>query len=343
MPGVKISNLPAATTPTGPELVPIVQAGTTKRTTVASLVTGGLGYTPVNRAGDTMTGALNYAATVTLASAATTNIATAASNDLIVTGTTTITAFGTVAAGALRVVTFAGALILTHNATSLILPGGANITTAAGDVGIFKSLGSGNWRCVSYLRASGVQLIATAAEVTTGVDNTKSITPLALRNSSPTVQALTVVGNITAGGFIQAAVTAGTNYLLGPGVTSPPFSSAGGIQRRLMTKMLVTGTVRVQWRAFSIEGVQTSSRVYKNGVAQGTLRTLVGGVGGSNAVYTDDVSVVLGDNIEIYATTTDGDATAVVSGINIGTGTLTSQPSHIGATERVYDTWFTGV
>jgi hypothetical protein len=52
---------------------------------------------------------------------------------------------------------------------------------------------------------------------------------------------------------------------------------------------------------------------------------------------------VLGDNIEIYATTTDGDATAVVSGINIGTGTLTSQPSHIGATERVYDTWFTGV
>jgi hypothetical protein len=52
-------------------------------------------------------------------------------------------------------VRFAAALTLTHNATSLILPGAANITTAAGDVGIFTSDGSGNWRCINYETAAG--------------------------------------------------------------------------------------------------------------------------------------------------------------------------------------------
>lgn len=342
MAGVKISNLSAGTTPTGPELIPMVQAGNTVRTTAALLVSGGLGYTPVNRAGDTMTGTFNWAATVTLASAGTTNIATAASNDIIVTGTTSITAFGTVAAGAQRMVTFAGVLTLTHNATSLILPGGANITTAAGDVAIFKSLGSGNWRCASYLRATGVQLIATAGEVTTGTDNTKAITPFALTNSSPTVQALTVIGNVTAGGFIQAAVTAGNNYQLGPGLTIGPFSNSGGLARRMVTKVFVSGTVRVQWRAFAVDTIQTSSRIYKNGVAQGTLRTVLGTVGGTFATYTEDISVAVGDNVELWATTTDGGATAYVYGLNIGVSAITSQVIHVGAVDATYS-YFTGV
>ncbi|RVB50808.1 hypothetical protein EN906_37030, partial [Mesorhizobium sp. M7A.F.Ca.CA.004.06.1.1] len=37
----------------------------------------------------------------------------------------------------------------------LILPGAANITTAAGDVMTLRSLGSGNWACVGYQRANG--------------------------------------------------------------------------------------------------------------------------------------------------------------------------------------------
>jgi hypothetical protein len=46
-------------------------------------------------------------------------------------------------------------LTLTHNAASLILPGGSNITTAAGDCASFLSLGSGNWCCTKYVKASG--------------------------------------------------------------------------------------------------------------------------------------------------------------------------------------------
>lgn len=98
-----------------------------------------------------------------IASAATTDLSTATGDYVKVTGTTTITSFGTVAAGAERIVRFAGALTLTHNATSLILPTGANITTAANDVARFRSLGSGNWICIGYMRANGQALAAGSA------------------------------------------------------------------------------------------------------------------------------------------------------------------------------------
>lgn len=110
--------------------------------------------------GGTLTQALNHAPSVSLASAATVAIGAAAANAITITGTTTITAFDSIADGAIRVLTFAAALTLTHNATSLILPGGANITTAAGDVAVMLSLGSGNWRCIAYQRASGKSIVA---------------------------------------------------------------------------------------------------------------------------------------------------------------------------------------
>lgn len=118
--------------------------------------------------GGTLTSALNEAPPVTIASASTMNIGVAAANSISVTGTATITAFDTIAAGAKRELVFAGAATLTHNATSLILPTGANITTAAGDVADFVSLGSGNWRCVSYMRANGQALAAPGAGFTGG-------------------------------------------------------------------------------------------------------------------------------------------------------------------------------
>lgn len=98
-------------------------------------------------------------AAVNVASAATTDIGAAASPNVNVTGTTTITSFGTAPSGVKRWVTFSGILTLTHNATSLILKGGANITTAAGDTATFVSEGSGNWRCLSYDKASGQAIV----------------------------------------------------------------------------------------------------------------------------------------------------------------------------------------
>jgi hypothetical protein len=91
--------------------------------------------------------------TTTVASASTTNIGAAATDRISISGTTTITAFDTVASGIFRFVTFTGALTLTNNSTSLILPNGVNILTSPGDTATFLSEGSGNWRCWQYTRS----------------------------------------------------------------------------------------------------------------------------------------------------------------------------------------------
>lgn len=74
-----------------------------------------------------------------------------------VTGTTTITSIGTRPAGNEITLVFDGILTFTHNATTLILAGSVNLTTAAGDVITLISEGSGNWRekSVRLAAASG--------------------------------------------------------------------------------------------------------------------------------------------------------------------------------------------
>lgn len=91
----------------------------------------------------------------TAASASTVNMASVPQGVVSISGTTTITGLGTVSSGIIKTLIFQGALTFTHNATTLILPGAASITTAAGDVAIMASEGSGNWRCLSYSKASG--------------------------------------------------------------------------------------------------------------------------------------------------------------------------------------------
>lgn len=110
--------------------------------------------------------ALIGAGEASIASAATCDIGAAGALFVAVTGTTTITGFGT-AANRLRFVRFAQSLTLTHHATSLVLPGGANIVTAAGDMACFTSDGSGNWRCRHYARADG-RMVNMASPAFTG-------------------------------------------------------------------------------------------------------------------------------------------------------------------------------
>lgn len=106
-----------------------------------------------------------------IASAGTTNLANATGWFCDVTGTTTITAFGTVDAGQMFMLRFTGVLLLTYNASSLILPGAASKTTAANDVAIMLSLGSGNWQCVSYQQAVTTSLTITPPTQQTFIAN----------------------------------------------------------------------------------------------------------------------------------------------------------------------------
>lgn len=67
-----------------------------------------------------------------------------------ITGTTPITAIATKGIGTSVKLHFDAALTLTHHATNLVLPGGANIITAAGDEAEFYEYASGQWRCSKY-------------------------------------------------------------------------------------------------------------------------------------------------------------------------------------------------
>ena len=97
-----------------------------------------------------------YGAVGVIASATTTDLGTYLGNFLQITGSTTITSFGSSASTSrpLYFVTFAGAMTLTYNATSLIIPGGQNVTTASGDTAILEYLGSGNWQVLAYFQAT---------------------------------------------------------------------------------------------------------------------------------------------------------------------------------------------
>ena len=148
-------------------VISLIANGITNAYLAVGAAVANLGFTPVNKAGDNLTGALNEAMGTNIASAATTNIAAATGNFVQVTGTNTITALGTAQAGTKRTVEFTGALTLTYNATSLILPGLANITTAAGDTAEFVSLGSGNWLCYNYQQINGQNIYIIAESLGT--------------------------------------------------------------------------------------------------------------------------------------------------------------------------------
>lgn len=115
----------------------------------------------------------------TLTAAATVNLSLATGNFVHVSGTTTITSFGTVSAGARFIVCFDDAVVVTYNATTLIIPGAANITTTAGDCMMLISEGAGSWRVIGYFPASGGGGGGTVTSVTatTPLSSTGGSTP----------------------------------------------------------------------------------------------------------------------------------------------------------------------
>lgn len=131
-----------------------------------------------------------------IASATTTDLSTATGQYVVVTGTVTITALGTCAAGVRRFVEFAGALTLTYNATSLIVPSKANIATAAGDCALFISEGSGNWRCLFYSKADGTSLVSSgggaAPSIVTNTSSTITATIGTILENDTTSNAVTI-------------------------------------------------------------------------------------------------------------------------------------------------------
>lgn len=116
-----------------------------------------------------------------IASAGTVNLETATGDLVDVTGTTTITAI-TLSEGHERTVRFTGILTLTNGA-SLVLPSGANITTAAGDFAVFRGYAAGVVRAVDYVRASGFSLVGGTGNVVAANNGSEFTNPATFRSN----------------------------------------------------------------------------------------------------------------------------------------------------------------
>lgn len=161
-------------------------------------------------------------------SAATTTIGTAGSGETLhITGSTTITSLGVSQTGVTRNVIFDGALTLTHNATSLILPTNANITTAAGDSAIFvcENGASGYWRCLSYSRKIG-GLTATVTINGVNFNGTSNIEIEDRLGTAKASAATTTIGTAGLGDYFH--ITGTTT------ITSFGTATTAGIRRTLI-------------------------------------------------------------------------------------------------------------
>jgi hypothetical protein len=204
-----------------------------------------------------------------------------------VSGTTTITSFGSnCVIGVQKTLVFSGILTLTYNGSSLIIPGAASKTTAAGDVAFAVYAGSGNWRVLSYIPISGTNV--TAIDSTTGAftiggllsrasnllqvltaaktdqqsstSNALAVTPLHQQDHpsaakawvytiGTTIQSSYGVSSITKTGVGNYVVNFSTAFTLAPSCTGIAFDSSVGL---IATANSVSGvTFNIIFRATS--------------------------------------------------------------------------------------------
>lgn len=148
----------------------------------------------------------------TIASASTCDIGSKGTN-VQITGTTTITSLGTSGTtGVLYYVEFAGALTLTYNATSLAMPGNANITTAAGDfmIALCVNGSSGYWDILNYYPQSGEALVGGSGGITalTGdvtASGTGSVAATVVHAPASGITGTTLASNVTGSSLTSAA------------------------------------------------------------------------------------------------------------------------------------------
>lgn len=228
----------------------------------------------------------------TIASATTTDLGTKESQYLTVSGTTTITGLGTISAGITKYVTFSGALILTHNATSLILPGAANITTAAGDTGRFLSLGSGNWKCLNFTLASG-RAVVSSPQMSDGTvslpgmpfvsDLDSGIYRIGANNWALAANGAKVLEIATTGASVTGALTNTTSVGLGPSSTAIVVSAAGAVTVAPTSGQSTTFTAPSG--NFIVNGTATTGGSVSLTAGAGQAVTIAGSVntGASNA------------------------------------------------------------
>lgn len=112
-----------------------------------------------------MTGPVNEANRVVVASQAVLSIGLLRANTIEITGTNEIASFGASANGVTRRLLFVGSLMISNNADTLRLPGSVDIQTRAGDTAEFLCLGGSSWQCLWYQRKDGTPVSSAVTSV----------------------------------------------------------------------------------------------------------------------------------------------------------------------------------
>lgn len=191
---------------------------------------------------------------VNLASAATVDIGAQNSTMINITGTTTIASFGANYNGP-RYIRFDGALTLTNSAT-LVLPGSANITTAAGDSAIAVPLGlpATGWRVAAYQRADGRAISAPTSFPAAGLTGTVAIANggTGQATAADAFNAIKQSATESATGVVELATAAESQALTDATRSITPFTlaqSLKGANQLLASKgyQKLPGGLIIQW------------------------------------------------------------------------------------------------
>lgn len=160
-----------------------------------------------------------------ITAAATTDLGALSGDTGPLIGATPITSFGIADYGVERKIICGGGNNITYNATTLIVPGSANIVTAAEDVFVAKSFGSGNWQIIDYQKRDGTPLISQVAQtITNGVTATAPSQDAVFDAMALKADTAATATAIATKGLVYFATIDSTGVL----VNDPAFNQLGG-------------------------------------------------------------------------------------------------------------------
>lgn len=227
----------------------------------------------------------------------TTNLALATGNFVHITGSgpITITSFGTLPAGSRFILNFEIAVTIQYNATQMILPGAANIVTAAGDSAMVVSEGAGNWRLIGYFPAAGLPVgTVTAVTASAPLSSTGGNAPdISISQAGATTDGYLSSADWNAFDGKQDALTlttsgtSGAATLIGSTLNIPNYATGGG-------SGTVTSVDLTMPPAFAVSGnpITTSGTLAVTGAGlvsqyvrgDGTLANFPGSTGGGSSI-----------------------------------------------------------